>query len=321
MPSVVYRRPDGRWHARPRGKHLGYYPTEELARAAVAAAAPLPASTVAEWAETYPTLFPGRRNDETAAHNAQMVAPFVRAHGHLPIAAVDVLTAQAWAVRHPGHVRYLRLMFDKAQRAGLVSENVWKRVEIPGSLAAPRVPPSPVELVRLEVAARASGRDCFADLIVFTAYSGLRLSEVAGVQAQDVLEPGRVVVRGKRRPGEAAPRERVVAVFGPGRAALARQVPEVGRVFSSASGLTLTKHTAGREFRAVREAAGYSGTLHCLRHFVSSWLLDRGASEQDVAIQLGHVDDAGHVDTTQVRRVYGHPSAEAALLRLEVLAG
>jgi hypothetical protein len=33
------------------------------------------------------------------------------------------------------------------------------------------------------------------------------------------------------------------------------------------------------------------------------------------------VDEAGHVDTTQVRRTYGHPSVAAALERLEVLAG
>lgn len=323
MPSVVYRRPDGRWHARPGGKHLGYFETEEAARDAVRASrAPLNVGTVRDWAACWQSLYPGRRNDQTAAHNATMVEPFVRHHGRLTFEQVTPLVAQAWAVNHPGHVRYLRLMFDKAERAGLVETNVWKRVECDRSLGAPRVPPSPEGLARLVTAARASGRDPFADLILFTAYSGLRLSEVAGVQATDVLESGRrVVVRGKRRAGESAPRVRVAAVFGPGREALRRQTPQVGLVFRSPAGRPLTKHSVGRVFREVRADAGFAGSFHALRHYAATWLLDRGASDRDVAVQLGHVDEAGHVDTTQVRRTYGHPSVSAALERLEAVAG
>jgi integrase len=325
VPSNVYRRPDGRWHARLRGKHLGYHETQEAAQEAVERArgtGTLQASTVALWAGLWPSLYPGRRNEETEAHNAEMVAPFVRAHGPRNLAAVTRLDAQAWAVAHPGHVRYLRLMFGKAVRAGLLDENVWDYVEAQGRSKTPRVPPTPEELARLEQAARARGWSHFADLVVFTAYTGLRLQEVSGVQTKDVLESGRrVVVSGKRRAGQADPPVRTVAVFGPGQAALGRQLPEVGRVWRSPSGRALNRDSVGRQFRAVREDAGYTGSFHGLRHYCASWLLDRGASREDVAVQLGHMDEAGHVDTTQVQRTYGHYSPAAALVRLEALAG
>jgi integrase len=54
---------------------------------------------------------------------------------------------------------------------------------------------------------------------------------------------------------------------------------------------------------------------HDLRHFHATWLLDRGASVLDVAIQLGH-RDGGEL----VRRRYGHPSSDLALGRLAAVA-
>jgi hypothetical protein len=288
VPSNVFprgRRYGARITVDGREKHLGYHATREGAEAAVARArgADLPPmsemSTVDVWAACWQQLYPGRRNAETERHNAQMVAGFVREHGHRAIADVTPLIAQAWAVRSPGTVRYLRLMFAKAVKAGLVDRNVWDAVETQGAVT-PRIPPTPAELERILASARARGGWWlhFADLIVFTAYSGLRLEEVADVQAQDRLESGRVVVRGKRRAGEAGPRVRVAAVFGPGREALDRQTPMVGRVWRSQTGRRLNKHSVGRAFARLAEEASYSGTFHALRHFCATWLLDAGAS-------------------------------------------
>jgi integrase len=327
MPSNVYRRGD-RFGARltvgGRQVPLGTHDTREAAEAAVARArgGVLPsASTVAEWAAEWQALFPGDRNGDTERHNAQMVGPFVRTHGRRRLSEVDGLIAQAWATRSPGSVRYLRLMFGKAVKAGLLDRNVWDHVEAPKGARSPRVPPTPAELGRILDTSRARGGWWlhFADLIEFTAYSGLRLEEVADVQVADRLESGRLVVRGKRRAGEAGPRVRVCAVFGPGVEALDRQAPEVGRVWRSKSGRRLNKHSVGRAFAEVAAEVGYEGTFHALRHHLATWLLDRGCSPQDVAITLGHVDRAGHADSTQVRTRYGHPSVTEALRRLDEL--
>jgi integrase len=327
MPSNVVPRGD-RFGARltvaGRQVWLDTYDTREEAERAVARArgGVLPSgSTVAEWAGEWQALFPGNRNDETAAHNAQMVAGFARVHGARKLREVDGLIAQSWATRSPGSVRYLRLMFGKAVKAGLLDANVWDNVEAPKGARSPRVPPTPAELERLTGAARARGGWWlhFGDCIEFTAYSGLRLEEVADVQASDLVEPGRLVVRGKRRPGEADPRVRLCAVFGAGVVALGRQAPEVGRVWRSKTGARLNKHSVGRAFSELAGETGYAGTFHSLRHFLATWLLDAGASPQDVALQLGHVDRAGHADTTQVKRTYGHPSVTQALRRLDLL--
>jgi len=278
--------------------------------------------TVQGWADCWLDLYPGKRNEKTARHVAYMCAPFVRAHGSKPLAAVEQLVAQRWAVANPGHVKYLRQMFDKAVAARLLTENVWRFVEVDAH-STPRLPPTPAGLALLIGAARARGGwwDNFADLIVFTAYVGPRQEEVVRVQASDVLEGGsRVVLRGKRRAGEREFRVRTVAVLGPAREALRRQAPQVGLVWRSQSGSPLTGGQVQKAYRELRREVGVSETFHGLRHFCASWLLDQGASKVDVAIQLGYMDEAGRVDTTQVTRVYGHMSADPALRRLEALA-
>ena len=51
--------------------------------------------------------------------------------------------------------------------------------------------------------------------------------------------------------------------------------------------------------------------FHDLRHTAATMFIERGASPEDVAIQLGHTDGG-----TLVRSRYGHPSVEGALTRL-----
>jgi hypothetical protein len=333
MPSNLYERlPDGSVRARATlmGKQtdLGRHPNDEAAYAAIREAKKtrtLPKEktiTVAEWGEMWMRLYPGKRNEQTALHTERMCAPLIREYGHLRLSDITPLMAQMWAVENPSHVRFLHTMFAKACKAGLLGLNVWAHVEVAGG-SSPRVPPTPAQLERLLGAARARGGWWwhFADCMTFAAYCGARGEEVERVQVADVLEAGtRVVLRGKRWPGEVEPRVRTVAVFGPGRAALAAQLPEVGRVWRASRGGPLTQHVRERQFAKLRVEVGAEHlTFHGLRHFCASWLLDHGASKQDVAIQLGHRDAVGRVDTRQVEKVYGHLAVEPALQRLEAV--
>ena len=54
---------------------------------------------------------------------------------------------------------------------------------------------------------------------------------------------------------------------------------------------------------------------HDLRHYHATWLLDRGASDADVAEQLGH-KDGGRL----VADLYGHTYNDNALSRLQEIA-
>jgi integrase len=335
MPSRVTER-NGRYTSRFSlgGKmiHVGTFDTREAAREASMAASaahprperkpkpkPDPSPTVTQWSERWQKLYPGRRNPQTAEHNRQMTGPFVKRYGSRKLESITALEAQEWAIRYPGSVRYLRLMFAKAERAELVSRNVWERVEVPSRRRRNAVPS--VEMIdRMAQVARARGNDHLADLILFAAYSGLRLSEVAGVQASDVLGE-RVAVRSAKRHGGEEVRSRVAAVMGPGRAALARQVPEIGVVWHTPTGRPLTRESMGRLFKPVAEEAGHAGTFHSLRAFHASWLADLGADRRDIAIQLGHVDEAGRPYPDMADRHYSKPTPEIAFKRLEGLTG
>lgn len=292
--------------------------------------------TVREWSIDWQRYYPGKRNAETRRHNAQMIAPFVRRHGSKRLDAVTVLLCQEWANRNPGHVRYLRLMFAKAVKAELLERNPWANVELPATEGKPRRPPTPEELERLLAAAKVVypgvRGEHYADLLEVVAYSGLRLGGVAGLRIRDVLSPGRVYVIEK---GE---RSRESAVFGPGREALARALRRRSEQIAGPGAIVLApklrerllwispgarpfdKHSLGRVYRRVCDEAGVTdSTIHSLRHFCATWLLDQGATDQDVAIQLGHLDEQGHANVEHVRGTYGHPTVEPALQRLERL--
>jgi integrase len=222
-------------------------------------------------------------------------------------------------VAHPTQVRFLKLMFAKACKAQLLGLNVWAVVELPDRSKGPRLPPTTAGLGRMVACARERGGwwPHFAECLIFAAHSGLRREEVERVETEDVLDAGaRLVVRGKRRPGEERPRTRVVALLGPSRAALLSEASESGRVWRAEKGGPLSQDVVDRCFKSLAVEVNVDSTFHGLRHYCSSWLLDAGASRMDVAIQLGHVDDAGHVDVSQVQERYGHMAVEPALQRL-----
>lgn len=335
MPSNVSPR-GNRFIARAQinGKSLwlGSYETPELARRAVRDAKanakrgepPPQRFNVRTWHEQWQRLYPGKRGAETAEHNRIMCEPFVRRHGKRDLRSITPLEAQAHALVSPGSVRYLRLMWSKAVKAGLADSNPWLSVEVTPERRA-LVVLTLEDVLRLErvAAARDGYGPHLADLVMFTAFTGLRLSEVSDVRASDVREDGRrLLVRGKRRAGEIAPRERVVAVLAPARVALLRQAPEVGLVWHSPTGKRLTRESIGRVFGSLTRDAGLAGaTFHALRHFHASHLVDLGADRADVAAQLGHVDAHGRPYPELVDRVYAHPNPEAALKRLEAVAG
>lgn len=328
---------------------LGTFRDADAALAAVARArgGNLPAvRTVAELAARWDELDPRERTPETVAHRAAMVAGFVRQYGGLLLESVSPATAQAWATARPGSVRYLRSMFETAVRLELLERNVWERVRVETE-RRPRHAFTVEEVQALadgalEVWPGGWGEEV-RDLVLFTAYSGLRLSEVAAQRAVTfpVHKPVhgfpatlRLAVHGK------GSKPRTVAVFEPGahafhNASRRRCSPKLRIVqadrplctseqgllllFLSQKGKPLNRSTVSRAFKKLTDHVGLEGTFHSLRHFHGTWLLDQGASDIDVAVQLGHVDEQGHADATLVRKVYGHPDPRAALDRLEAI--
>lgn len=275
------------------------------------------ARTVAEWAEVVWDLYPGRRTAETTAHYRAMCAPFVRVCGSRALADVDALLCQGWASRWPGHVPYLRRMFGKAVKAGVIASNPWADVEVVVQ-GEPRVPPTQEQLEAILVACvrRGGWWEEFARLVKVAALTGCRLSGLAGLCVVDVdLRRRRMVVT------EKGSKTREVAILDAAVEALELQTWErVGRVWSSPQGRPLTRKRVSERWREVADEAGFAGSFHSLRHFAATWLQGLGADDRDIAVQLGHTDERGQPYTELIERTYGHVSPDLALARLDALA-
>jgi integrase/recombinase XerC len=161
---------------------------------------------------------------------------------------------------------------------------------------------------------RAEGGDFLAvrDLAILELFysTGMRLSELAGLNLQDVdLLSDQVKLRGKGR------KERIVPVGSRAVLALRRylQVREeiVGRpgtdrgaMFVSVRGKRLPPRSIQRLVHRLFDAVGGDGLrVHSLRHTFATHLLDAGADLRAVQELLGHAS----LSTTQI---YTHTSVE-----------
>jgi integrase len=146
--------------------------------------------------------------------------------------------------------------------------------------------------------------------IRFAGYTGVRQGELLGLEVQD-LEGATCWIRRSLADGEVKlPKN-----------GLERRIVLPPRTFAPGSpydplGLRLfpgmTPDLLRSVWSVVRAELGREDLkFHDLRHTAATIFLERGASPEDVAIQLGHQDGG-----SLVRTRYGHPSIEGALSRL-----
>lgn len=146
--------------------------------------------------------------------------------------------------------------------------------------------------------------------------TGARVSEVAGLRLDDLLEDGRVLrCTGKRD------KQRLVPLGRPARAALAEYLgqerprlaaagPGETHVFLSPRGRRLTRDAIWRILRRHALAAGLPpASPHALRHSFATHLLEHGADLRAVQELLGHADIGTteiytHVDRRRLRSAH-----------------
>lgn len=241
--------------------------------------------------------------------------------------------AREYGLRHPSRVRYLRSMWNDALHDGLIDG---PRDLVLGTMSPPTNPfaalritkprreryfPSTEEVQGLIRAAQEPLRG----RIRFSAYTGLRLGEMLAVRPCDFNWPfddESVRVRVHRQinsEGLAVPPKGKVKdhrALVPVEAML--DLPQLPATFDENRLWPLTRYEHNKEWNALRKALKLSENFvwHSLRHHAATWFLDQGASDEDVAIQLGHSDGG-----VQVREVYGHRDRGKALDRLEAVVG
>jgi len=153
-------------------------------------------------------------------------------------------------------------------------------------------------------------------LVLTAAYSGLRVTETCNLNVSDISADGVVTVRNGK--GRTTRQTDYCVLFEPALSAVRELTVPKTIQFPNANGGRYDKDTVNKHWRRVRASLGYPTTFwfHDLRKFHATWLLNRGLSDIDVAIQLRHVDSLGRPDPDLVRRVYGFADIPLALQRI-----
>lgn len=205
------------------------------------------------------------------------------------------------SARTVGYVhRVLHKALQDAVRSGLLLENVVRQVEPPRPVRYEARSLTWAEVGRLLVETEDSR---YRDLFLLAVQTGLRRSELVGLQCRDVdLAGGFLSVRrgivwasgqGLRSLPPKSGRARVVALPPESRAMLAARlrggVSGDAPVFAGAGGGWLSPNRLTAVFRQVAWRAGLEGfRFHDLRHTHASLLLAEGVHLKVVSERLGH---------------------------------
>jgi len=281
------------------------------------------ASFVARWLAEWP-----RPAASTRALYAQAAGRFSEHFGPTPLGEVERLSARSWALGVPRNLsKVVSTMYEDARNIGLVETNPFSNLRLPNTQKTEEVHPPTLDEYRTLL------RSCvllggyapeFRALIQFAAWTGLRVSEVQGLQWQDIDGDLLHVRRALKDDGSyGKPKnglQRTVAFLEPAR--VLDQVPRREGspfVFHVMKGAPLNQANLYYHWNKVRaplalerQEAGLPGVrFHDLRHFCATQLLELGLSHFDVSVQLGHEDGGALVMSR-----YGHPSKDAARERL-----
>lgn len=284
----------------------------------------------------------GENRPSPATHSTYRSAlkPFVAEFSGVPLAEVDRDTARRWAARQPAsQVNVLRAMFNDALEDDLVGRNPFEKMGR-ARKTGPQVGgkkqiwvPTVAELNTLaDHAIEVHGEEygpTFRAYILFLAWTGMRPGEVAVLETDCVDRcaglihvvrnldgTGRVNEHTKNR------RQRTIALLKGAEAVLDSYPVQIDRkgaggsplLFTGPFGAVLGKGPRHNLWSPVRAAFGRPRMrLYDLRHTCATFLLEKGASDLDVSVQLGHTDGGA-----LVRSTYGH-AERGSLDRLKAL--
>lgn len=330
--SVYRNKRTGKWVAKTWHKgawryHGTAHPTRKAAREAEQAALKqritreITVSNFAKvWQRDYARPAAASRRTYRYGLNA-LLAEF----GNRRLDAIDRPEARAWAIRQSEMaVRTARTMYGDALRDGLVELNPFAALRLKRSRGRKDITALTEEEIdalahtALEVLDPEMGPQLSA-LILVAGYCGLRPGELFELRWGDLNADEMTVARSLDVTGAVKPPKngepRTIIIPPKARAALVSLPRSIDSdlIFTTARGKRFRKTSLHYWFSQVRAAAGRPQMdFYELRHACAHLLLMRGATPEDIAVQLGHKDGG-----TLVRTLYGHPSEEAARGRLK----
>ncbi len=287
------------------------------------------AETCASFAERWPEDYGTRKRESTRSGYGFALRPFVREFDKRRLSDIDRVTARAFALKHRRAAMVARAMYTDALNDGLVSTNPFANLRLEQSRGRRDLEVISEEKLHelADAALNVHGPEYgphFRALIIFAAYTGLRLGELLALTWDDIdlsKQEVRVKASLSKQGTLTAPKNgksRTVILPSPAGDALLTfpRHTDQSRVWLSKRFKSINSATSFFAiWNPVRAAAGASGMqFHELRHHCATWFLEQGASHADVAVQLGHTDGGA-----LVMSVYGHPSEDAARERLKGL--
>jgi integrase len=334
-----------RWTALPyipgRGgkQYAGTFDTEaEATKAALAKIEELrrlPANleTVKSFADRWVRDFP-RPKESTCEKYHRAAQAFTEQHGSRKLNEITRKMARAYALDHKADISVLRAFFGDAMDEDLILDNPFARLGI--STGAGRkniVAITREELDELaDVALRSD--DTFGptlrSLVLFAAYTGLRPSEIFGLNWSDIDFKAETIhvqrqFHKRRLTSPKNGKSRVVYLPPPAAQAL-REMPRrahAEHVFAGKEGQRVTQPALSIYWKPIRvafeatlpearrqqfRAARAKGSMdfYELRHFCATFLIEEGVELWAIAKQLGHQG------TKLIEDTYGHPRDEIA---------
>lgn len=284
--------------------------------------------TVEDWRTQW--LQSDRWKESTRMHNAERTQSFVKAYGNRRMCDIDRALARSWLRTAPSSIQALSSMFGAAIYEDALTVNPFSKLQRSVTKKRDLRPEwlTDKDITALETSAvqcfPGSFGESMAAMVRFAAETGIRPGELFAVEDHD-LDPvaGALYVR---RAAESKTRRITTPKNGQERevvlskraAEAAGQVPRhagVARLFSTVRGEQFWLPNFHRVWTPIAAGAGRpTMDWYELRHFCATALLERGMSERDVSIQLGHTD-GGEL----VRKVYGHPSEREARDRVRAV--
>jgi integrase len=263
-----------------------------------------------------------RARAATNEHNRLALKKFSEDFKGVRLCDVTPMEAAEWALNNKWRVQTVRAMFADAIRMGVpCNRNPFANLGHPKSRGRRDITVLTADEVQrlADCAVEAWGDGLGQELkamILFAAYTGLRLGECSALEWSDIDWAAREVTVNKTvsndkeivLPKNSKPRRVVLTPIAEQALKAMPRQRHRDLVFAPPSGRFFTKSTWHYYFNPIRILFNPKFTFHELRHYCASWLanvmrLDMRATARQL----------GHADTRLVEMLYVHPDEQKEL--------
>lgn len=231
------------------------------------------------------------------------LAGFIKDFRGIPLNRVDAVSAERWARKNRWRVAAVVSVFNRAVRDKLIRDNPFTGLAQRSEGRKRITPLSPAEVQALADAAES---DSIRALVLFLAYTGIRVGEAFALEWGDVdFDAMRIHIDRRVYKGivdlPKSNKARLCVLTPPAAQAIQDLPRDTPTIFATNRGSRLSQTSMAWYWKSMAHAVARKVTPHELRHFAAHHLyVTMGLPSRVVAAQLGH--DGPKL----VEQLYGH---------------